>query len=236
MLCELLEICIETGTRVLAPTKLLYYDRILAAKLRLTDSVIGYSIFCDKLEPGPCNWGFDTDFRLDCARRYAEDDVDVWLKITMDCTQSFDKLHRLGMPIYKILDFIDKYPKIVPQLIPLRVHKKDVAKIATGYSKIELRTGIQNLFKNSIESARYISYHGMYIPRILHGDFENYFGNRICGKIGDTFYCDSCGMRENFWKINMNSVNILPVKMTKKKRWQKEWKDKNQLSFMEDLK
>jgi hypothetical protein len=237
MFSKLLDLCIDHGARVLVPTKMLYYEPSIAERLRWTRSVIGYSIFCDELEPGPCNWGFDTDYRLKCAQKYADASVQVTLKITMDCTQSFDDLDKLGMPIYSIMDFLERNKHVERQLIPLRIHKKQVAEIAAGKSKFELSTGIQNLFRDSVTTTRYVPYHGgAFIPCFIHKDFKEYFGLRICGKTGGTFYCDSCSLKNKYWQINRKKVIQLPVTMNKPKRWQKDWKDKNQLSFMEDLK
>ena len=232
----LLDICVETGTSIIAPTKMLYYDSDIAKRLRLTGSVIGYSVFCDDLEPGPSNWGFDTEYRLTCAQRYANNGVNIVLKITMDCTQSFEALDTIGMPIYRYVMFLESNPLIGKQLIPLRIHKKNVANVATGHTKTELKTGMRNLFGNSISKAHYEPYHaGAYIPMFMHKDFADFFDGHICGKVGHHFYCDSCGLRDAVWDVDMDKTPALPVEINKNPRRVKQIQDKNQTSaFLQD--
>lgn len=231
LLDKLLDTCLKYGARIIAPTKFLYFEPTIADKLKRTKSVIGYSLFSDIFEPGPSNWGFDTDFRLYCAKRYALAGVKTVLKITMDCTASFDRNAALGIPIYKYLKFLEKNPKVGRQLIPLRIHQKALAHKATGFSKKELSTGIQNLFKESIKEMRYMPYYGgAYIPTMIHQDFKDFFGKHICGKIGHTFYCDSCGFGKAY-KIDMDAVEVIPVTYTNNRRRGKPSKDRNQLTF-----
>ena len=222
---ELLDICIQYDAKIIAPTKFLYYEPTIAKQLKKTGSVIGYSLsHNDLLEPGPSLYGFDSDYRLHCAKKYADQGVNIVLKIALDCTQSFKDCDKANGNIYKYVQFLTDNPHIGKQLIPLRIHRKDVALTATGHTKLELLSGIQNMFGNSIDRARYIPYFsGSIIPDIIHDDFKQFFGKNICGKIGHTFYCDSCNFKSlPKWKLNTD--DIIPVKKTVTKRSQRREK------------
>lgn len=241
---ELLKIADEYDANVLIPTKFLYFDKTLADYCVKTGSSIQYGVCVyPNLEKGPILWGFDYEYRLECAKRYANAGVSVGLKISADCDSSFDSCMQRGGIITKLIDFIDSTKStnnpIFAQIIPLRIKSNALVRKVTGHSRKELLSGVQNLFGNSVEAASYIADgQNALIPFIIHPDYKNYFNGNICGQVGEHFYCNSCHFSDMpcNWKVEERLK--IPVEYDNEKRKGKKKEveqDPNLPSFLTEL-
>lgn len=187
-----------SGISLHTPTKFLYFDSRIAELLRKTKSSVGFSMAYEDLEKGTILFGFDNAHRMECARRYAEAGVSTMLRVSHDCSVSFERAQEMGAHIMEIRDFLLSNPKVKGQLIPMRLQGPDDMLAITGKSRNELKhEGNLDFFKDS-------SVNGDHKPRInvesipasIHDDYRKLFTEgkhlHVCADLGNTFYCDSC--------------------------------------------
>jgi hypothetical protein len=225
-LLETLKIGKRHKVSFVLPTKHLPFDKKIAELLKETDSVVGYSLAYEKMEAGTVMHGFDNEHRRSLAAKYANTGVNAMLKLSLDCTNSFQECQKNGGDIYATLDFIDNNLNVGLQLIPMRIKLKKDALDITGKTKEELVENNQRLFdsrKENDKKQRYVraeNNSGELHPNFIHDDFKNRFKSDICGDIGCEFFCDSCHLQglPNSWRIDNNK--IIRPKTNKPRRYQ----------------
>jgi len=244
-LLELFKICKPHGVAFHIPTKFLPYDETIADHLRESESSVGYSFGYEKLEKGTVLFGFDNAYKLHCAKRYADNGVNVFLRMSLDCTVSLEECEKNGGNINQIRSFLEDNPHIGRQLIPMRMQKKkDIFEI-TGHTKTKLQ-GNPDLFTSEAANPLRFSQDKRQVlhPEIVHPDFLEFFTDpddpvrkqqqrsnvpHICAGVGGKFYCDSCQLKGMpFWKLS--EENTIPVTFRKTSRAQerKNWVSKKQ--------
>ena len=134
-----LEACLETGTRVILPTKYLEFNKEIAGLLKKTNSVVLYSITnLDELEQGACIHSCNNEFRLEQARLYKENEVNSNIYLHVDLP------HEPNEREHKILAF-SKRNNIPIHLLAWRIPSKEIAGKITGSSWNELTNNKQYL-------------------------------------------------------------------------------------------
>jgi hypothetical protein len=118
-----LETCLETGTKIIMPTKFLEFDGEIAKLLKETKSSVLFSIGWNELENGACSHDCTNEWRIEQALRYRDVGVNsiVYLLIDAPVVTERDK---------KILN--DVKGKIPVQFLPIRLTNKESAYKITG--------------------------------------------------------------------------------------------------------
>ena len=203
-LMKTLETCIETGTRVVMPTKYLEYDNDVADLLKKTNSSLLYSIGWDELERGPCMHGCDNEFRLEQAVKYREAGVNSNIYLLIDLP------HPPSNREHDVLDFAEKN-NIPVQLLPIRIQNKETAQFITGMTWDELRkpsSDPQGYMNGIVKKSRggYLKLgagNGRLVAQEKDPFWLNIVGNnkgdvRMCHHDQTETYCGNCFLHDGF--------------------------------------
>jgi hypothetical protein len=224
-LLHLLELGAHYGVGFYLPTKHLYFDESIAELLKTTDSSLSFSLSYEHLERGVVLHGFDNDYRMHCAKRYADAGVRTALNVTHDCTASFDDTQKQGSHIYEVAEFLKKNPDIGRQLIPIRMHRLELIEKVTGIPKKVLVDGwgnegdAYNMFRSFEASCPRCHPDGTnkLLPLVIHPDYEAFFSPvknpraGICADIGGTFMCNSCFFPDMPHEWELDNEALIPV-------------------------
>lgn len=199
-----LEVCVETGTRVVMPTKYLEYDNDVANLLKKTNSTLLYSIGWDELEKGPCMHGCDNEFRLEQAVKYREAGVNSNIYLLIDLPHPPTKRE------HDVLNFAEKN-NIPVQLLPIRIQNKETAPFITGMTWDELRkpsNDPQNYMNGILEKSGggYLKLgagNGRLVAQEKDSFWLRLIGDnkgkmRMCHHDQTETYCGNCFLRDGF--------------------------------------
>ena len=204
-LINILEICEKHNVQAIMPTKFLEYNKEIARLFKETNSALFYSIGNDKFEKGACLHGFNNKYRLEQAKRYLKEDINVGLKIVTDLTVSPDDAEKRGWFAKKALL---NFPKERIELIPLRIKAKRFAADAIGehWNTLQQKINLEEFLLpiHSVERPeRYVMEESItiLIPNYIDKSFS-YFTkrNQLCGHMGTRengiVYCDKCLLKD----------------------------------------
>ncbi len=209
-----------SGISAHIPTKFLYFDKKIAELLVKTQSSLGYSLAYEDLERGTMLFGFDNEYRMECAKRYAEAGVSTMLRVSHDCSVSFERAQEMGAHIFEIRDFLLSNPSVKGQLIPIRLQGQSDMMAITGKSRDELKhEGNLDLFKNNqSEGGHKPRMNVESVPSGIHDDYRKLFTEgshlHVCADLGNTFYCDSCRI-PGLLKAKIPHKRLIAVKKSK---------------------
>jgi len=128
-----LETCIETGTKVVMPTKMLEFDPALVELIKKSRTQLLYSMTnLDSLERGALMHGCSNEWRLDQAIKYKEAGVDVAVYLTLEVV--YDTKPAFKELIRKCMDYNIKF-----QILGLRIPATDLAFAMTGRTWEQLK-------------------------------------------------------------------------------------------------
>jgi len=189
-----LEACLETGTKVVMPTKFLDFNDNVAELLKNTKSSLLYSIGWDKFEIGACLNGCNNEFRLEQAVKYKQKGVNSIIYLLIDAVNPpYDREK-------KILSFAEKN-KLPVSLLPIRLNSKSIAFDITGipWSKLKMRNQlmIPEISKKEMTgNYRLINSHTLVAEKI-NGGWTKLVGNnngntRMCNHNEDETWCGAC--------------------------------------------
>jgi len=202
ILVDFLKLCKEYKTRVIFPTKMLEFEEGIAKLLKDTKSVVNYSISNDGLEPGAVSQGFTNEWRILQAERYANVGVNSNLTLTCDITQSFEENIGRGFSIGKALEERERGMTI--RLLPLRINSKALCMKVTGkkWGAVMKPKDYDNWLFSGILWEYKKRGNNEADPLFFHPDFKNLVdeGIGVCGRVGETEYCDKCNLEENVRK------------------------------------
>ena len=225
-LLEFLELCKEYGTQIIFPNKMLDFNEKVAVLLRETNSVLNYSLCNDKLEKGAVSQGFTNSWRAEQAERYANEGVNTTVTLTCDVTNSFEGNLERGFAIEEALNSQRRF--ITLRLLPLRLNSKKVCLEATGktWGDIVMPTNYENVLDFGIDWRYSKKGNNEAIPLFFHKDFQGLVNESgICGRVGDTEYCDECNLREDV-RIEFPASELIQVKRYVTKMTYKRYKAK----------
>ena len=157
-------LCIEYGTRIIAPTKALPFGKNsfrrfphklgdflksytptsdeLVHVLQATHAAINYSIGNDKAESGAASQGFTNSWRIQQALLYREAGVNASLTLNYDVTSSFKDNASRGFAVLQALEACDKNNipfKDFIRILPRRLNSRRNAVALTGATWQELQ-------------------------------------------------------------------------------------------------
>ncbi len=197
-----LEICAETGTRGIIPTKFLPYSPETTKLLKKTKSSVLYSIGFDEVEHGACMWGANNRFRLEQALKYRQAGVNsnIYLLTIGHLPPSQREMD--------VLEFADYGKRIPIQLLPVRFKGRELIKKLT-----EDRWDNLISKQKSFEEQPYGGSYTKERQSILLKDFDPFWLNlvknsngriRICHHNDEHVYCGGCFQRESLQCRNGN--------------------------------
>lgn len=204
-----LEVCLETGTQVVMPTKYLKFDKTIAGLFKKTRSSLLYSRGRDKLEIGACLNGCNNEFRLEQAVKYKEKGVNSIIYLLIDAVNPpYDREK-------KILSFAEKN-KLPVSLLPIRFSSKSTAFNMTGihWDKLKMRNqlmipGISR--KEEAGGYELINKHTLVAGKI-NKEWARLVGNnngniRMCNHNEDKTWCGACFLEGEQGIIEKNNYN-----------------------------
>jgi hypothetical protein len=186
-----LEVCAETRTRTVMPTKALEFNKEIAKLEKRTKSSVLYSIGFDELERGACSHGWDNKFRMEQAVKYREAGVNSSLYLMIDAHHAPKKRE------LDILEFAKKYNLNV-QLLSIVIPSKNLAEKMTGMSWEDLKRPA-GFFSKINGGYNYLS-QGKLRPQKVHKFYLNLVKNnsgniRMCHHDERKTYCGNCFLR-----------------------------------------
>ena len=206
-----LEACLETGTKVVMPTKYLEFNDEIARLFRDTKSSLLYSIGWDKFERGACLNGCNNEFRLEQAAQYKKERVNSIIYLLIDAVNPpYDREK-------KILSFAEKN-KLPVSLLPIRFSSKSTAFDITGvpWGKLKMRNqlmipGISR--KEAAEDYELINKHTL-VARKINEEWASLVGNnngniRMCHHNEDKIWCGACFLEGEQGIIEKNNYHHL---------------------------
>jgi hypothetical protein len=195
-LVSALEVCLETGTKTIFPTKFLRFDSTIAELLKRTHSTTLFSMGWDEREKGAQAHGCDNDFRVRQAIKYNEAGVNSSLYLL---------IHPNAPPTTRDRSLIEvaKNHNLPIQLLPERFKSKVKMKRATGMDwDIAKKPLCGKRFSGiSIASDEYAGTYkvsaGSSIPEVIHPAWRSIIGNnnelvRMCHHNSETVWCGGC--------------------------------------------
>jgi len=187
---------------------------ILAELFTDTKSAIYYSLGYEKMETGLVSQGFTTQWRIQQAKRYHGAKVRTSLTTVCDVTSSIKENAKQGSAIRKALKAREQGLKI--RLLPLRPNSRKVAYELgldwdqAHYKKPEKvdpnQKSLRKLGQHQKEAKKLANQNGRYlkkstesVARFMHPDFKSLVeeGVGVCGRIGETEYCDQCNIKND---------------------------------------
>ena len=194
LLVQVLETCLETGTRVVMPTKYLAFNREIAQLLKKTRSSVLYSLGWDDLERGACLHNCNNKFRLEQALLYRKAGVNSVIYLHIDLPHEPDKR------TLEVINFAKKH-NIPIQFLPIRIPTKEIVKKITGLSWNELL--MQNQLSFFSTAGGYYRNGGTLIAQAKHPFYLNLIkdnkGNyRLCHHDKKETYCGKCFLAPGF--------------------------------------
>lgn len=231
-LVKTLEICLESGTQVVMPTKVLEFNKEIAGLLKKTKSSVLYSLGYDELERGICAHGCTNEYRLEQARLYREAGVNSVLYFLLDVPAEPSEKN------LRDLSFAEKN-NIPVQLLPIRFYNKETTFKFTGktwdvlrriYPKNE-QLSLPGVLEKGADT--YIWEGNHLLPIVMNPFWMKLIGGnngnvRMCHHDPFKTYCGSCFLigRKGFIE------ETTPIKIEyHKKRWKR--KDKKETNRME---
>ncbi|MFH1307415.1 MAG: hypothetical protein ABIH72_01015 [archaeon] len=228
VLNDFLGLCEEYSSRVILPTKMLTFGKEslidmkhllpdmlkslptaeeLVEKFKNTMSVVNFSIYNPKFEPGLVSQGFTSNRRMKEAEKFYQSGVNTTITQVCDVTASIEDNISRGFPIDDVIIMHDELG-IIMRIIPLRITTKKFAQQATGKTWEELISSKDYKLKGNHEI----------IPNFLHPDFQALIesGVGFCGRIGTIEYCDHCNLDKA--KISFPASELAPDRDKIKKR------------------
>lgn len=115
---------IETGLKVVFPTKHLKFDREIAGMLKQTDSTLLYSIGADEFERGAAAHGRTNEWRFEQARLYLEAGVRAVPYVLIDATREDGGYFAENFRIART------FPQV--QVLPLRIGTRELGQRILG--------------------------------------------------------------------------------------------------------
>jgi hypothetical protein len=171
LLYEVLQYNNKYKIKSILVTKLLNWDKKVSDLLKTHNSTVHFSIGYDAMETGASLRGFSNQDRVKIAKKYHKAGNNTYLRIIADVTNSMSPLIKSWRNLS------------IPFLItPLRFYRKD---IVPDIIPNETWDGLKN-------SSKYEYKNGALSPKVLHNDWIDQ--SERCGYIGDTFYCNKCGL------------------------------------------
>jgi len=168
-LIAVLTLCNTLKVRTIVITKLLEFDKEVAALLKSSNSVLHFSLGYDELEKGANYLGKSNSERLKIAKKYSKFGVKTYLRLIKDVTAKADAISRKA--------FKNNIPIIIT---PLRFNNNKLAEEVTN-KKI-----------SKLKEESYSRIPGYLNPSIIHNDYASI--KRRCGEIGNKKYCAKCGL------------------------------------------
>ncbi len=233
-----LEICAETGTRGVIPTKFLEHDPEVAKLLKRTDSVVLYSIGWDEFEKGAVSWGCSNDWRLEQAVKYGEAGVKtaVYLMIADPVKDPNGRDH-------KIINFTERHKEnlVGVQLLPMRFKAKV---LSSGMGSIhwddaKSDKGLLALVDSHVGAFEVVG--GELNPKEFNpfwleliGDNKGFY--RMCHHTNEHVWCGGCFTKDGL-SIDEKRVPVQAVKRTarpedrRRKKKKEEVKDDHPTLF-----
>ncbi len=221
-----LEICVDTGTQGVIPTKALEFDGAVAALLRRTNSNVLYSSGWDEHELGAVHLGFTNEWRLEQAAQYGAVGVNtaVYFMIANPCKE----------PTQRDKDLIGKLEGIKNhlvgvQLLPMRYKSKDLAERIAGLNWNDARNDMGLLsdqdpdigcFDVEAGELRPVEIHPFWLQLIA--DNNGFY--RMCHHTNEHVWCGGCFTRDGFdiehKRVAVNAVKRKPrpPERTRKKK------------------
>ena len=228
-----LEVCIETNTQGVIPTKFLEYNKEVAKLLKKTNSNVIYSIGWDEFQKGAVSFGCTTEWELEQATKYGEAGVNVSLYLMLESPVMAPSSRDL-----RLIDFVKKNKKnlIGVQLLPMRYWSKDLIKRMAGLNWDHVKNNRPLLEKmgDGIDNS-YETISGQLNPLKINPFWLDLIKNnngfyRMCHHTNDTTWCGGCftkkGIITKHPRVKVNRINN-KIRGEKKKA-KKKPKDKNQ--------
>ena len=204
-----LEVCLETGTKVVMPTKFLDFNYDVAELLKKTKSSLLYSIGWDKFERGACLNGCNNEFRLEQAVRYKKEKVNSIIYLLIDAANPPHDREK------KILYFAEKN-KLPVSLLPIRINSKSIALEITGISWLANRGQLMLPLnqREAIEGGYDLAKNKDLTVRRINKEWEKLIENnngniRMCHHNEDKTWCSACFLEGNKGVIKENNNHSL---------------------------
>lgn len=228
-----LEICLETGTRTVLPTKFLEFNPEIAKLLKKTNSVVLYSIGFDEVEKGACSYGCTNEWRLEQAIKYEQAGVNSIFYLLINPFMPPKQREK------RIIDLSKKH-NIPIQLLPARHTSKIVAEKLTGFEWEVLKTPhATRAFLDEIENLPWgaceIKTGNVLIPKTIHSEWEEKISDnkgpiRMCHHNSEKTWCGRCYLNSEGFIIPTPKIEIKSLS-TQLSRTQREKMGKNQKRF-----
>lgn len=219
-----LEICAETGTQGVIPTKFLEYDKETAKLLRRTNSVVIYAAGWDEFQRGACSWGCTTDWELEQAVKYGEDKVNsaIYFMVANPVAEPSERDR-------KIIAFIEKNKKnlVGTQLLPMRFKSKKLAEQIAGIHWDDAKSDRGLFTKEGDCIGCYEIVGGELNPTEFNEFWLNLIGNnngfyRMCHHTNEKVWCGGCFTKKGFTiqhkRVSVSAVKKIPRPSNRKNR------------------
>ncbi len=230
-LIKTLEVCADTETSGVLPTRFLEYNKEIAILLRRTNSVVLYDQGLNEFQKGAVSFGCTDEWLREQAIKYAQARVNIafYLSVANPVIEPTkeDK---------ETIEFIEKHKDklIGTQILPARYSSKALARKIAGIHWDDSKSNKRLLKEEdpNIENWEYVG--GELVPKKFHpfwldliADNKGFY--RMCHHTKEQVWCGGCYTREGLAvahkRIKVNSIKKKPK--NKKRRNKKETKKKN---------
>jgi len=208
-----LEVCAETGTQGVIPTKFLKYDPEVAGLLKRTDSVVLYSIGWDEFERGAVSWGCSNNWRLEQAVKYGESGVNTGLYLMVS-----DPVKYPNGRDHEVIRFVEEHKENLAgvQLLPMRYKAKI---LASGLGMVhwddaKSDKGLLALLDSHIGAFEVVG--GELNPKEFNEFWLDLIGNnrgfyRMCHHTSEHVWCGGCFTKPGL-SIDEKRVQVMAIK------------------------
>lgn len=236
-----LEICTETGTKGIIPTKFLEYNKESADLLKRTESVVLYDHGWDGFEKGAVSFGCTNEWRLEQAVKYGEAGVKtaIYLMIANPVIGP-TKRDR------KVISFIEHHKKnlIGAQLLPMRFKSKKLAQEMAGIHWDDAKSDKLLLSKENENIGCFEVMGGELSPKKFHDFWLDLIRNnkgfyRMCHHTNNFVWCGGCFAKEGLAikhkRVAVKAIRKIPRPSKRKTQGKKlpSAVEKYQLTFSE---
>jgi len=233
-----LEICVETETKGVIPTKFLEYNPEVADLLRRTDSVVLYDRGWNEFQKGAVSFGCTTEWAREQAVKYGETGVKtaIYLQIANPVIEPTKRDQ-------EIIRFIEKYKKnlVGVQFLPMRYNSKELAKKIAGINWNDAKSD-KILLSNQDPNigAWELTGRNELIPKKLHPFWLGLIANnngfyRMCHHTNNYVWCGRCyigrGLAVKHKRALVNSIKKKPKKKKEKEEKPPTATEKYQKTF-----